>query len=168
MQALTRDEWERVICWVTMERQEGKTIVFTNGCFDLLHVGHVQSLRWAAEQGDRLVVGVNSDASVRRLKGDGRPVIGCADRVEVLAALRYVDAVVVFDDDTPEELIRALKPDILVKGADWCGQKIAGASFLETYGGKVFFCPVTAGVSTTAIIQRIRHGNGNKTQPCAG
>ena len=96
--------------------------VFTNGCFDLLHVGHVHLLQFARDQGDRLIVGVNSDASVRRLKGPGRPIVPCVERVSMLCALRGVDRVVVFDEDTPERLIAALRPDVLVKGPDWAGR----------------------------------------------
>ena len=101
--------------------------VFTNGCFDLLHVGHVHLLQFARDQGDRLIVGVNSDASVRRLKGPGRPIVPCVERVSMLSALRDVDRVVVFDEDTPERLIAALRPAVLVKGPDWAGRDPVGA-----------------------------------------
>jgi len=149
---LTRDEIElKIRDW----QAAGEKIVFTNGCFDIIHAGHVRYLSAARELGDRLVVGLNSDASVRRLKGPKRPVAPEDDRAEVLAALEAVDAVTLFDDDTPEELISLLLPDILVKGADWAVEQIAGAKAVIENGGAVLTVPLLEGRSTTGIIETI-------------
>jgi rfaE bifunctional protein nucleotidyltransferase chain/domain len=134
-------------------------VVWTNGCFDLLHLGHVRSLHAARVMGDVLVVGVNSDASVRRLKGAGRPIHPARERAELVAALACVDHVVVFDDDTPEECIRLLRPSVHCKGADYAppnGKAIPEASLVESYGGRVAFLPLVDGVSTTDRVRRIR------------
>ena len=131
-------------------------VVFTNGVFDLIHPGHVDVLNVARARGDALVVGVNSDDSVRRLKGEGRPVRSEADRAYVLAALEAVDAVVLFAEDTPLELIRALHPDVLVKGGDYTPETVVGRRDVEAWGGEVVIVPLTAGHSTTSIIERLR------------
>lgn len=131
-------------------------VVFTNGVFDLLHPGHVDVLTAARREGDALVVGVNGDASVRRLKGETRPVRRQADRVYVLAALEAVDAVTVFDEDTPLELVRALLPDVIVKGGDYTTDTIVGAREVQERGGRVVVVPLTPGQSTTSIIERLR------------
>jgi rfaE bifunctional protein nucleotidyltransferase chain/domain len=131
-------------------------LVFTNGVFDLLHPGHVDVLVGARRHGDALVVGLNSDASVRRLKGADRPVRTEAERSYVLAALESVDAVVVFDDDTPLELIRHLRPDVLVKGGDYTSETIVGADDVARWGGHVAVIPLTPGQSTTSILARLR------------
>lgn len=142
---------------VRREREGGKTIVFTNGVFDVLHPGHVRYLRDARALGDVLIVGVNSDRSTRTLdKAPDRPINPEAERAEVLAALASVDAVVVFDDDTPHAIITALQPDILVKGADWGEHAIVGRDVVEARGGKVIRIPLAPGYSTTAIVERIR------------
>jgi D-beta-D-heptose 7-phosphate kinase/D-beta-D-heptose 1-phosphate adenosyltransferase len=133
-----------------------KRVVFTNGCFDLLHLGHVRLLEQARKLGDALVVGLNSDSSVRRLKGDGRPLVAEAGRAEVLAALECVDAVTIFEEDTPRELIAALVPDVLVKGGDWAADKIVGRAEVEAAGGKVVVVPYVEGYSTSALIEQIR------------
>jgi len=132
------------------------TVVFTNGVFDLIHPGHVDVLTAARAQGDALVVGVNSDASVRRLKGESRPVRTESDRAYVLAAMEAVDAVVIFAEDTPLELIRALRPDVLVKGGDYTPDTVVGKNEVESRGGRVVIIPLTAGHSTTSIIERLR------------
>ena len=137
-------------------RGEGKTIVFTNGVFDLLHPGHVRYLQQARALGDALIVGVNSDASVRAIKGPDRPMTPGAERVEVIEALACVDAAVVFDEDTPHAIIAAIAPDILVKGADWAEDAIVGRDLVEARGGRVVRMPVEPGHSTTAILDRIR------------
>jgi rfaE bifunctional protein nucleotidyltransferase chain/domain len=137
------------------EGQRG-TVVFTNGVFDLLHPGHVDVLSAARAEGDVLVVGVNSDASSTRLKGPERPVRPEADRAFVLAALEPVDAVVLFEEDTPLELIRELRPDVLVKGGDYTADMVAGAAEVQGWGGRVVIVPLTAGHSTSAIIDRLR------------
>jgi D-beta-D-heptose 7-phosphate kinase/D-beta-D-heptose 1-phosphate adenosyltransferase len=132
-------------------------VVFTNGVFDLLHPGHVRYLQQARALGDMLVVGLNSDASVRRNKGADRPFNPGAERAEVLAALECVEAVVMFDEDTPAEIVRACQPDILVKGADWPADQIVGRDTVEARGGRVVRVPVEQGYSTTALVERIRH-----------
>jgi D-beta-D-heptose 7-phosphate kinase/D-beta-D-heptose 1-phosphate adenosyltransferase len=137
-------------------RAAGKTIVFTNGVFDLLHPGHVRYLQRARGLGDALIVGLNSDRSVRANKGPGRPITPEAERAEMLLALEAVDAVVVFDEDTPHEVISALQPDVLVKGADWGEHAIVGRDIVEARGGRVVRIPVEAGHSTSAIVEKIR------------
>jgi len=135
-------------------REVQNTLVFTNGAFDILHAGHVSYLNFARAQGDALVVGLNSDASVRRYKGDKRPVNPEQDRALVLAALECVDYVVVFDEDEPKELIGEIIPDVLVKGADWA-HYVSGRDIVEAHGGKVVLADMVAGRSTTSAIQRI-------------
>lgn len=138
-------------------RKDGKTIVFTNGVFDILHPGHTRYLRDARALGDVLIVGVNSDRSARaQNKAPDRPINPAAERCEVLAALASVDAVVVFDEDTPHEIISAIQPDVLVKGADWGENAIAGRDVVEARGGKVVRIPLAEGYSTTRILERIR------------
>lgn len=141
-------------------RREGLSVGFTNGCFDILHAGHVSLLHAARAQCDRLVLGLNSDASVRRLKGEGRPVNDQHDRACVLAALSSVDAVIVFEEDTPLKLIEALKPDILVKGADYTVDQVVGADVVQKAGGRVVLIDLVAGKSTTGTIGRLRAGAG--------
>lgn len=133
-----------------------KKVVFTNGCFDILHKGHVAYLQKAKKLGDVLVVGMNSNASVRRLKGSDRPVNSEKDRAFVLSALGCVDKVVIFSEDTPERLIRALRPDVLVKGGDWKKEDVIGAPFVESYGGKVRILPFVKGFSTTGLLEKIQ------------
>lgn len=138
-------------------RARHEKIAFTNGCFDLVHAGHIANFAFCRKQADVLVVGLNSDASVRALnKGGNRPIVGQEDRAAVLAALADVDYVVVFDDDTPQKLIEAIRPDVLLKGGDWAGRPVAGQEFVEKYGGKVLFVPLLEGRSTTDLIERIR------------
>lgn len=137
-------------------RAEGKRLVFTNGVFDLLHVGHVRYLAEARALGDVLVVAINSDRSVRKLKGDGRPVVNENERAEILAALRPVDYVTIFDDVSPRALITELLPDVLVKGGDYATDQIHGAQEILAAGGNVISLPFVAGASSTAIIERIR------------
>lgn len=140
-------------------RMKGERIVFTNGCFDILHRGHVEYLQEAAALGDRLVIGVNSDASVKRQgKGPERPLNDQDSRAKVLAALRLVDAVVIFDEDTPLPLIEAIAPDVLVKGGDWIEDRIVGAEFVLKNGGEVRSLKLVDGFSTTALIEKIRRG----------
>ena len=137
-------------------RTEGKRVVFTNGCFDLLHPGHVRYLREARSLGDLLVVALNSDASVRLLKGSGRPILNQDERSEIIAALQVVDYVTVFDEETPRELIARLLPDVLVKGGDWALESIVGREEVEAAGGRVLSLPYLEGSSTTDIVERIR------------
>lgn len=152
---LTRDqavEWRRA--------QPG-VVVFTNGVFDLLHPGHVDVLAAARAEGDALIVAINSDASAARLgKGGGRPIRPAADRARVVAALRAVDAVTIFDEDTPRELIGAIVPDVLVKGGDYAADTLPGAAEVRAAGGRVVIVPLTHGQSTTAIVNHIRRTNG--------
>ncbi len=141
-------------------QKRGKSIVFTNGCFDILHVGHARYLREAKGQGNILVVGVNSDDSVRRLKGPSRPLVPERDRAEMVAALGMVDYVTVFDEDTPAELIAALGPDVLVKGGDYRVEEVAGRKSVEAAGGRVVIVPLIGGRSTSRLIEDIRGGRG--------
>ena len=142
---------------ITWRARQPGSVVFTNGVFDLIHPGHVELLEAARREGDCLVVGVNSDSSVRRLgKGSGRPVNSEAARARVLAGFAAVDCVVLFDDDTPLDLIQRLKPDVLVKGADYSREGIVGADFVESGGGRVVRVPLVSGYSTTSIVERLR------------
>ena len=140
---------------VAAARHAGRRIAFTNGCFDLLHPGHIRSLEQARSLGDGLVVAVNSDRSVRENKGPGRPLVAEDERAEVLASLAAVDWVVIFDDATPHRLIARVVPDILVKGEDWAPEEIAGRAEVEASGGRVVRLPVVPGYSTSEIVQRI-------------
>jgi rfaE bifunctional protein nucleotidyltransferase chain/domain len=149
---------EEAILRFGREKRNGRRVVFTNGCFDLLHPGHIRSLEQARALGDALVVGLNSDASVRQLKGEGRPILPERERAEILAAMECVDAVVIFDDLTPREVIAQLLPDVLVKGGDWAGDQIVGREEVEAAGGRVVSVPVVPGYSTTAILEKIRQG----------
>ena len=137
-------------------RRDGKRVVFTNGVFDLLHPGHVRYLQAARAEGDALIVGVNSDRSVRANKGPERPITPEHERAEVLAALECVDAVAIFDDETPDSIIKAIQPDVLVKGADWAADAIVGRDTVEARGGRVVRMAIEAGWSTTEIVKRIR------------
>lgn len=139
------------------------TVVFTNGCFDLLHPGHVDYLEKARSLGDALIVGLNSDASVSRLKGANRPLVGETDRARVLGALACVDAISVFDEDTPLELIAALLPNVLVKGGDYAVDEIVGRDLMEESGGVVEVIPFLSGYSTTELLERIRMKDGEKS-----
>jgi D-glycero-beta-D-manno-heptose 1-phosphate adenylyltransferase len=153
---VTRSE---AIAFVERARSQGKRIVFTNGVFDILHPGHIRYLHDARALGDLLIVGLNSDRSVKALaKAPDRPINSENERAEVLAALASVDAVVIFDEDTPHEIIAALQPDILVKGADWGENEIVGRDVVEARGGKVVRIALAEGYSTTNIIERIRSG----------
>jgi len=142
--------------FVRAARDAGRRIVFTNGVFDILHPGHLRYLQAARRHGDLLVVGLNSDASVRRNKGPARPINPEEERAEVLAALACVDAVSIFDDDTPADIIARVQPDILVKGADWPADQIVGRDTVEARGGRVILEPVEQGYSTTGLIERVR------------
>jgi rfaE bifunctional protein nucleotidyltransferase chain/domain len=137
-------------------REAGRRVVLTNGCFDLLHAGHLALLEAARHEGDALVVAINSDASVRRLKGEGRPLVPESERAEALAALEAVDRVVVYDEDTPLAVVKALVPDVLVKGADWGADEIVGRAEVEAAGGRVVRVALVPGRSTSGIVERIR------------
>ena len=152
--AVPEPAWQKLEAW----RAVSEPIVFTNGVFDLLHRGHVEYLEEARALGGRLVVGVNSDASVQRLKGPKRPLVPEGERAELLEALRCVDLAIVFDDDTPDRLIRAVRPDVLVKGGDWAIDRIVGREFVESYGGRVMNIALREGLSTTALVERIVAG----------
>ena len=138
-----------------LKKRKGRKIVFTNGCFDILHAGHVRYLKKAKSLGDMLVLGLNSDSSVRNIKGKGRPIVNQKDRAEVVSSLSPVDYVVIFNEPTPIKLIEAVKPGILVKGADWKRGKIVGENFMKSYGGRVARIRLFEGRSTTGIIKRI-------------
>ncbi len=139
-----------------LKRLRGKTVVFTNGCFDILHYGHVKYLQAAKKKGDVLIVGLNTDASVRRLKGRRRPVSPQRERAAVLAALACVDYVTLFREDTPLRLIKVVRPDVLVKGGDWKVARIVGAPTVSSYGGRVLTIPLIKGWSTTGLLKRIK------------
>jgi len=152
----------KVLSWLALKRRAaawrraGHRIVFTNGCFDLLHPGHVRYLQAAKRLGDKLIVGINSDGSVRRLgKGARRPLVPQAARAEVIAALEMVDAVAIFDQPTPLDLIRVVQPDVLVKGGDWSPERIVGADVVRARGGTVRSLPFVPGYSTTTLVKRI-------------
>lgn len=147
------------VVFVESNRRTGKRIVFTNGVFDLLHPGHVRYLQAARREGDVLIVGLNSDRSVRSNKGPSRPIMPEQERAEVLAALACVDAVVLFDEETPAAIIERIQPDVLVKGADWAADAIVGRDTVEARGGKVVRVPIEEGWSTSAIIERARSGS---------
>jgi D-beta-D-heptose 7-phosphate kinase/D-beta-D-heptose 1-phosphate adenosyltransferase len=147
---------EQAVALVARLHAAKQTVVFTNGVFDLLHPGHVRYLAVARSLGDALILGLNADASVRRNKGPSRPITPEQERAEVLAALSSVDAVVIFDEDTPAEIVKALQPDVLVKGADWPADQIVGRDTVEARGGRVVLVPVEHGHSTTNIVERVR------------
>ncbi len=151
-QVLSRDQIKSVIPSLLHEKQ----IVFTNGCFDILHVGHIRYLQEAKKLGDLLIVGINTDASVKRLKGPTRPLQTEDDRAEILSALGCVDFVILFDEDTPLNLIKEIKPHILVKGGDWKPESIVGSDFVLAHGGKVLSLNFVDGRSTTSIVNKIK------------
>ncbi len=140
-------------------RFKSQKVVFTNGCFDILHKGHVHYLAKAADLGDFLILGLNSDRSVKALKGESRPVNRELDRAAVLSALHFIDAIVIFDEDTPESLIKRVKPNVLVKGGDWKPEQIAGAGFVKSNGGEVVIIDFVEGYSTTSTIEKIEESN---------
>ena len=137
-------------------REQNRKVVFTNGCFDLIHAGHVTYLRQAKSYGDVLIIGLNSDSSLKKLKGPGRPILDQYDRARILGAFEFVDYIVLFDEDTPEDLIKAVKPDVLVKGRDYGIEDIVGADFVTSYGGEVKRCPLVKGKSTSELIKKIK------------
>jgi rfaE bifunctional protein nucleotidyltransferase chain/domain len=143
-------------------KAQGKKVVFTNGCFDILHVGHVRYLKKAKSLGDILIIGLNTDRSVRIIKGENRPVVPEKERAEVLSALEFVDYIVFFNEPDPLHLIEALKPDILAKGADWSKDRIIGREIVENLGGRVVLVPMVAGASSTGLIEKIKkvYGRG--------
>ena len=145
--------WEKALVWRKNAGKEGNEVVFTNGCFDIIHMGHVKLLQRAKEEGDYLIVGLNSDDSVRKLKGEGRPMKCENERAEVLAGLKCVDCVVIFKEDDPLEIIKCLEPDVLVKGGDWAPENIIGAKEVKVRGGRVRTIQVLPGRSTTDIIE---------------
>ncbi len=150
------------------KRRAGQQIVFTNGCFDLLHAGHLQLLSFARAQGDVLIVGINSDRAIRIIKGEHRPVYPATERARILAAIEMVDYVVVFDDPRAERIIRDVRPDVLVKGADWRGQQVDGQEFVESHGGHVLLAPLLEGHSTSSTIERLQWGTADLSAPAAG
>lgn len=151
-------DWDRLVARSREWKKQGRKIVFTNGCFDIIHKGHVHYLAQAKDLGDILVVGLNSDASVKRLKGEHRPIQSESSRLAVLASLFFVDAVVLFYEDTPADLIQLLLPDILVKGGDWKPENIVGADVVIAAGGQVCNLPFVDGYSTTLIESKIKKG----------
>ena len=152
--------FEEIGAIAALARSNNQKIVFTNGCFDLLHRGHVHLLRTAKGYGDLLIVGINSDSSVKAIKGPSRPVLPQKDRTELIAAMEMVDYVVLFDEPDPYRLIRSIRPSVLAKGGDWVKEKIIGNDFVEEDGGRVVLIPYIKGFSSTEIIERIRNNNG--------
>jgi rfaE bifunctional protein nucleotidyltransferase chain/domain len=155
------NQWRDLAPILAEAKEQGRAVVFTNGCFDILHAGHVRYLAEAKKLGDVLVVGLNSDESVRRLKGEGRPVNPAADRAEVLSGLRSVDHVVMFEEDTAQELVRHLKPDFYVKGGEYSVGRLPESAVAASYGGRTVLVPMLEGRSTTNVIRRLQ-------QPVAG
>jgi rfaE bifunctional protein nucleotidyltransferase chain/domain len=154
--------WEALLAARERWRSERRTVVWTNGCFDLVHLGHIRNLQACRALGQVLVVGINSDAAVRQLKGAGRPIVPAAERSEVIAALECVDAVVVFDELTPEAALARLRPEIHCKGADYApphGKPIPEARVVASYGGRIEYFPLVPSLSTTELVRRIREGN---------
>ena len=151
---------DELVAIAAQARQKGKSVVFTNGCFDILHRGHVHVLRQAKATGDVLIVALNSDRSVRQIKGEKRPVLSETDRIELIGAMEMVDYLVVFDDLEPYKLIAAIKPDVLAKGGDWSAQTMVGADVVQRAGGRVVVIPYLKGFSTSEIIERIMKSNG--------
>jgi D-beta-D-heptose 7-phosphate kinase/D-beta-D-heptose 1-phosphate adenosyltransferase len=149
---------ERLLARMATWRAAGQRIVFTNGCYDLIHVGHISLLERARQQGDRLIIAINSDNSVRKLKGPSRPMVGEEERARVLAALSAVDAVVIFSESTPLELIRAVRPDVLVKGGDYIEDTVVGALDVRSWGGRVCLIPLVEGFSTSKLIAKAKEG----------
>jgi D-beta-D-heptose 7-phosphate kinase/D-beta-D-heptose 1-phosphate adenosyltransferase len=151
---------EKLLPELARHRASGKRLVFTNGCFDLIHLGHIKYFQFAKAQGDLLIVGVNTDQSIQRLKGEKRPIISEADRISVLEELESIDYLVAFDQDTPIDLITAVKPDVLVKGADYRKEQVVGWDLVESYGGCVALAPLIDGRSTSKVIERIIEAYG--------
>ena len=160
------ERMKKILTWEELKKEadrlrgKGKKIAFTNGCFDILHVGHVRYLREARKTGDLLILGLNSDASVRAIKGEKRPLVPQGERAEFVASLMSVDYVTVFDETTPLKLIEYLRPDILVKGGDWKEEAVVGRDAVRSWGGKVVIVPMTEGASTTNIVEKIRRVYG--------
>ena len=159
---------ENLLVDLQRHRAQGEKIVWTNGCFDVVHAGHIEFLEFAGRQGDVLVVGLNSDSSIRNIKGPDRPICTERHRIRVLAALEVVDYIVIFDEPTPERLIRAARPDALVKGEDWRRKGVVGREFVESYGGRVVLAPLIRGLSTTALVDRIRSADPCSRPPRKG
>ncbi len=159
---------EELILHAAAQKRNGRRVVFTNGCFDLLHPGHIRCLEQARSLGDLLIVGINSDSSVRQMKGQGRPVVPQAERAEILAALAAVDYVVIFDESTPRELIARVLPAVLVKGGDWGPDEIVGREEVEAAGGRVVSVPLEPGYSTTGILERILQPGPGARSPQSG
>jgi len=155
-------DWKNLKEEVDRLRRQGKKIVFTNGCFDILHVGHARYLRQAREKGDLLILGLNSDASVRKIKGEKRPLIPQEERADLLACLEFVDYVTIFEETTPLELILYLKPDVLIKGGDWAEEQVVGRKEVMSWGGAVAIIPEIPGASTTNIVGKILSVYGDR------
>ena len=158
---VSRDEIKRIRKEL---KEKGKKVVFTNGCFDILHVGHVRYLREASKTGDVLVLALNSDSSVRAIKGEKRPLVPATERAEILAALDFIDFITIFDELTPLDVIKSLKPDILIKGGDWPEEKVVGREEVKKWKGKVVIIPEVQGKSTTNIVEKILQVYGPQSQ----
>jgi rfaE bifunctional protein nucleotidyltransferase chain/domain len=147
---------QKLLSLIQKLKTEGKSIIFTNGCFDILHSGHIDYLKRTKELGDILIIGINSDESVKKIKQQNRPINKLLDRMIILDSIKYVDYVVPFNEETPENLIKIIKPDILTKGGDWNKKDVVGSDFVKSYGGKVVIIPYIKGKSTTNTIKKIR------------
>jgi rfaE bifunctional protein nucleotidyltransferase chain/domain len=147
---------QKLLSLIQKLKTEGKSIIFTNGCFDILHSGHIDYLKRTKELGDILIIGINSDESVKKIKQQNRPINKLLDRMIILDSIKYVDYVVPFNEETPEHLIKIIKPDILTKGGDWNKKDVVGSDFVKSYGGKVVIIPYIKGKSTTNTIKKIR------------
>lgn len=147
---------QKLLSLIQKLKTEGKRIIFTNGCFDILHSGHIDYLKKTKELGDILIIGINSDESVKKIKQQNRPINKLLDRMIVLDSIRYVDYVVPFNEETPENLIKIIKPDVLTKGGDWNKKDVVGSDFVKSYGGKTVIIPYIKGKSTTNTIKKIR------------
>jgi D-beta-D-heptose 7-phosphate kinase/D-beta-D-heptose 1-phosphate adenosyltransferase len=159
-QAGKRRSLQQLVPELARHRASGRRVVFTNGCFDLIHLGHIKYFQFAKRQGDLLIVGVNTDQSIQRLKGPKRPIINEQDRISVLEELESIDYLVPFDEDTPINLIEALRPDVLVKGADYQKEQVVGWDLVESYGGCVALAPLIDGRSTSNVIEKILDAYG--------
>ena len=157
MRILKLYELNKLVEHTKIWKKTGDKVIFTNGCFDILHPGHINLFRTSnLDAGDRLVVAINSDESIKRIKGSGRPINDQYSRAIVLSAIKFIDAIIIFEEDTPEDLIRAIRPDVIIKGGDYKGKEIVGAEFVKSYGGEVRLCKYTEGFSTTKIIEKLK------------
>ncbi|HRR96110.1 MAG TPA: D-glycero-beta-D-manno-heptose 1-phosphate adenylyltransferase [Candidatus Ratteibacteria bacterium] len=153
-----KKSFKEIVKIVKELKRENKKIVFTNGCFDIIHSGHIKLLKKAKQLGDVVIVGINKDSSIKKIKGKNRPILNENQRIEIISAIEFVDYVVPFGQTTPEKLIKIIKPDILIKGGDYKKEDVVGKDIVEKYGGKVYIFPLIGNISTTNIIKKIKNG----------